>query len=102
MIADEQKLYAEDLAKLLNVTVRAAQMHLARLEAKYGVDVVGTERRHLGGRPRRYTTKGALAQIAPRSGRVAISSERRLDDIEARLESQARELAELRRRIDAR
>lgn len=96
---DDDRLYAEDIAKLEGVSLRAAQTRLASLEAKHGPDAVGTERRGLGGRPRRYTTRAALARLAPRVGQQAVSSERRLDDVESSVAVLEQEVAEIRRLI---
>lgn len=96
----EPRLYAEDVACKLDMSLRAAQRYLAALEVKYGAAVVGQERRRLGGRPRRYTTEHALAMLSPRES--ATGSERRLDDLEAQVASLGRQVEEIHRRLGAR
>lgn len=96
-MSDGDRLYAEDIAEMLGVTVRAAQRHLAALERKHGPEIVGTMPRTVGGKPRRFTTRAALAKISPAAGRVATGVERRLDDLEAMVASLRREMDEMRR-----
>lgn len=75
-------LFARDVARLRNITVRRARRWLQELDEKFGSALVG----RVGNR--RYTTTAALADVGPRPDRGAEAFEalaRRVAALEARV-----------------
>jgi hypothetical protein len=83
-LLEGKRLFAEDLATLRGISPRQARRWLIRLEATYGVAVVG----RIDGRrgPRRFTTAASLEVIGPPMDGTDGSLRTRVADLEVRVE----------------
>jgi hypothetical protein len=82
-LTEGKRLLAEDVAAMRGISPRQARRWLLRLEARYGIAVVG----RIDGRrgPRRFTTTAALEAIGPRLQSEDTAIRERLADLEARV-----------------